>query len=218
MNPTKLITTYSKSLFQSSKNSSPVIGFFNQYNAKTLEASKESSNISEITSSEQASNLDVIRPTATIYVLGEELILIRTALMSSTILKEFFQNPTYAEKLKLDLLLLLFPGLTGIMKSFLKILAERSHLSLLPNICEEYTLILLKFKKATKVKLVIGSLLQERYGMLLLTTLKNLTASKEILLSISYNPKLLGGLTLEYNSTLIDATVLNEFSLFFTEG
>jgi len=218
MNPTKLITTYSKSLFQNSKNSFTNIGLYKQYIAKILEASKESSNVDEITSSEQAPDLDVIKPIATIYVLGEELMLIRTALVSSPILKEFFQNPTNAEKLKLNVILLLFPGLTPIMKSFLKILSERSHLSLLPKICEEYTLLVLKFKKSTKVKLVIGSSLQDRYGMLLLTTLKNLTASKEILLSISYNPKLLGGLTLEYNSTLIDATVLNEFSLFFTES
>ncbi len=218
MNPTKLITTYSKSLFQNSKNSSTNIGFYDEYSAKMLESSAESSNVDEITSSQQALDSDVIRTTPTIYVLGEELLLIRTALVSSPVLKEFFQNPTNGEKLKLNLILLLFPGLTPIMKSFLKILSERSHLSLLPKICEEYTLLLLKFKKSTKVKLVIGSSLQDRYGMLLLTTLKNLTASKEILLSISYNPKLLGGLTLEYNSTLIDATVLNEFSLFFTES
>jgi ATP synthase F1 delta subunit len=104
------------------------------------------------------------------------------------------------------------------MKSFLKILAERSHLSLIPSISDEYTRILLKFKNSTKVRLVIASILQESYGMLLLNTLKKLTSSTEIVLNVSYNPKLLGGLILEYNSTLIDASVLNEFSLFFTES
>jgi F0F1-type ATP synthase delta subunit len=47
--------------------------------------------------------------------------------------------------------------------------------------------------------------------------LKNVTAASEIILSTSYNPKLLGGLILEYNSTSIDASVLKEFSLFFSE-
>jgi ATP synthase F1 delta subunit len=200
VNSVKLITTYSKSLFQNSNNSS------------SLEPLKESFDVAKITSPEQVSL------PATIYVIGEELLLIRSTLLSSKNLKEFFQNPTYAEKQKLEILLTIFPGLTVTMKSFLKILAERSHLSLLPKICEEYTLLLLKFKRSTKVRLVIASVLQERYGMLLLTTLKTLTASKEIVLSISYNPKLLGGLILEYNSTLIDASVLNEFSLFFTES
>lgn len=201
MNSTKLITTYSKSLFQNSNTFS------------SLDPLKESFDVANITSPEQIS-----LPAATIYVIGEELLLIRSTLVSSRNLKEFFQNPTYAEKQKLELLLIIFPGLTVTMKSFLKILAERSHLSLLPNICDQYTLLLLKFKGSTKVRLVIASILQERYGMLLLNTLKDLTASKEIILSISYNPKLLGGLILEYNSTLIDASVLNEFSLFFTEG
>lgn len=201
MNSTKLITTYSKSLFQNSNTFS------------SLEPLKESFDVANITSPEQIS-----LPAATIYVIGEELLLIRSTLVSSKNLKEFFQNPTYAEKQKLELLLIIFPGLTVTMKSFLKILTERSHLSLLPNICDQYTLLLLKFKGSTKVRLVIASILQERYGMLLLNTLKDLTASKEIILSISYNPKLLGGLILEYNSTLIDASVLNEFSLFFTES
>jgi len=197
---TKLITTYSKSLFQ------------NTYNSSSVEPSTDSFDVAKMTSPEQMSLQ------ANIYILGEELLLLRSTLLSSMKLKEFFQNPTYAEKQKLEILLTIYPGLTVTMKSFLKVLAERSHLSLLPNICEEYTLILLKFKKSTKVRLVIASILQERYGMLLLNTLKTLTASKQVILSISYNPKLLGGLILEYNSTLIDASVLNEFSLFFTEG
>jgi F0F1-type ATP synthase delta subunit len=51
----------------------------------------------------------------------------------------------------------------------------------------------------------------------LLETLKDLTSSKEIILSLSYNPKLLGGLVLEYNSSAIDASILKEFSLFFND-
>ena len=141
MNSTKLISTYSKSLFQNSNNSS------------SFEALKESFDVSKITSPEQTAL------PATIYVLGEELLLIRSTLISSKSLKEFFQNPTYAEKQKLEILLTIFPGLTVTMKSFLKILAERSHLSLLPSICEEYTLILLKFKRSTKVRLVIAQII-----------------------------------------------------------
>jgi len=36
-------------------------------------------------------------------------------------------------------------------------------------------------------------------------------------LNLSYNPKLLGGLVLEYNSSAIDASILKEFSLFFND-
>jgi F-type H+-transporting ATPase subunit delta len=200
VNSTKLIITYSKSLFQ------------NVNNSHSLESTTESFNVGKITLVEQQLR------TPTVNIIGEELLLIRATLLSSKKLKEFFKNPTYAETQKLDVILTIFPGLTVTMKSFLKILAERSHLSLLPSICDEYTRILLKFKNSTKVQLSIASILQEGYGMLLLTTLKKLTSSAEVILGISYNPKLLGGLILEYNSTLIDASVLNEFSLFFTES
>lgn len=199
MNSTKLITTYSKSLFENINNQS-------------LDQSKNSFDVATITSLEQKSLF------STVYIIGEELLLIRSTLVSSKKLEDFFKNPTYAEKQKLEVLLNIFPGLTVTMKSFLKILAERSHLSLLPSISDEYTRILLKFKNSTKVRLVIASILQEGYGMLLLNTLKKLTSSTEVILNVSYNPKLLGGLILEYNSTLIDASVLNEFSLFFTEN
>ena len=174
--------------------------------------SKDSFDVATVTSLEQKSSF------STVYIIGEELLLIRSTLVSSKKLEDFFKNPTYAEKQKLEVILNIFPGLTVTMKSFLKILAERSHLSLIPSISDEYTRILLKFKNSTKVRLVIASILQEGYGMLLLNTLKKLTASTEVILNVSYNPKLLGGLILEYNSTLIDASVLNEFSLFFTEG
>ena len=199
MNSTKLITTYSKSLFENINNQS-------------WDNSKDSFDVATVTSLEQKSLF------STVYIIGEELLLIRSTLVSSKKLEDFFKNPTYAEKQKLEVILNIFPGLTVTMKSFLKILAERSHLSLIPSISDEYTRILLKFKNSTKVRLVIASILQEGYGMLLLNTLKKLTASTEVILNVSYNPKLLGGLILEYNSTLIDASVLNEFSLFFTEG
>jgi ATP synthase F1 delta subunit len=196
----KLVTTYAKSLFQ---------------NVNSLQAGKsiqESFEVSQITALDQKTFLP------TVYIVGEELLLIRSTLISSKKLKEIFSNPTYAEKQKLQVLLSIFPGLTITMKSFLKVLTERSHLSFIPEISDEYNHLLLKFKHSTKVKLVTASILQEEYGSLLLTTLKTITGAKEVILNIAYNPKLLGGIIVEYNSTSIDASVLKEFSLFFNES
>jgi len=103
------------------------------------------------------------------------------------------------------------------MKSFLKILTERSHLNLIPEINEEYNKFLLKYKNVTKVKLLTASLLEERYGSLLFSKLKQLTKANEVILNVAYNPKLLGGVIVEYNSVSVDASVLKEFSLFFTD-
>ena len=143
--------------------------------------------------------------------------MLRSTLVSSKKLTEFFKNPTYAETQKLDVLLNIFPGLTLTTKSFLKVLCERTHLALLPEISDEYSKLLLKFKNSAIVKLITASALQENYGDVLLKALKLLTNANEIILSVAYNPKLLGGLIIEYKSTAIDASILKEFSLFFSE-
>jgi F-type H+-transporting ATPase subunit delta len=191
----KVVTTYSKSLFQNVKN-------FESSENNTFDVTKIASG-------------DKFVPD--VYIIGEELLLIRSTLISSKKLKEFFDNPTYAEVQKLDVLLNIFPGLTLTMKSFLKVLVERSHLSLLPEISNEYSRLLSQFKNSVKVKLITASSLQESYGETLLNSLKSLTNSNEIILNVAYNPKLLGGLVVEYKSTGIDASILKEFSLFFND-
>ena len=191
----KVVTTYSKSLFQ---------------NTQKLE-NQEYININKITSLENNSSLPDVN------LIGEELLLIRSLILSSKTMKDFFKNPTYPESQKLNILLSIFPGVTNSTKSFLKVLTERSHLSLIPEICNEYMEMLLKFRKSANVKILIATGLKESYGSLLLSTLRTLTNCKEILLNVFYNPKLLGGLVIEYNSMSIDASILKEFSLFFND-
>jgi ATP synthase F1 delta subunit len=191
----KVVTTYSKSLFQNTKG------------IKT----EEIFNINKITALENNTS------TPDVHLIGEELLLIRALILSSNTMKDFFKNPTYPEVQKLNVIVSIFPGLTVSTKSFLKVLTERSHLSLIPEISEEYMDMVLKFRNSTKVKLLIATGLKETYGTLLLSTLRALTSCKEILLNVFYNPKLLGGLVIEYNSMSIDASILKEFSLFFNE-
>ena len=202
----KIVTTYSKSSFQ---NVSLLQKSTTEQNGELVKKFE----VSKIVNASEKQNNDAI----TVYAIGEELSLIRSLLISSNKFKIFFNNPTIPESQKLDLLLTVFPGLTLITRSFLKVLTEKSHLSLLPEVSEEYNEFLLKFNNSTKVKLITSSTLQESYGLFLLKTLKTLTKSKEVILNVSYNPQLLGGLILEYNSTSTDASILKEFSLFFSE-
>ena len=196
----KVVTAYAKSLFQNVNSSTKTQGSF------------EVTNVTSITSKEQEKDF-----VPDVFIIGEELLLLRSTLNTSKKLNEFFKNPTYVENQKLEVLLTIFPGLSLTTKSFLKVLTERSHLSLIPEVSDEYNSLLLKFKNSTIVKLVTASALEESYGTTLLNSLKTLTNSKEIILNVSYNPKLLGGLILEYKSAAIDASILKEFSLFFTE-
>jgi len=196
----KVVTTYSKSLFQ---------------NVKSFDASKSGNSNLDITKLNNSNTSQKFIPD--VYIIGEELLLLSSLLITSKKLNDFFKNPTYAETQKLDILLNIFPGLTLTTKSFLKVLTERTHLSLIPEISEEYNKLLLKFKNSAIVKLITASSLQESYGENLLKSLKSLTNANEIILNVSYNPRLLGGLIVEYKSTAIDASILKEFSLFFNE-
>lgn len=195
---TKVVTTYAKSLFQNLENF--------KGNKQT-----ESFKIATITSADQNNFIPDI------FVLGEELILVSSIIVSSKTLKDFFTNPITRDYQKLDVILNIFPGLTLTMKSFLKILTERNHLSLIPFISEQYNTFLTKVKNSTKVKVILSSSLTDTFGDSFLTTLKKLTGSNEVILYVAYNPKLLGGIIFEYNSVAIDASILKEFSLFFTE-
>jgi F0F1-type ATP synthase delta subunit len=104
-------------------------------------------------------------------------------------MKDFFKNPTYPEAQKLNVILSIFPGLTVSTKSFLKVLTERSHLSLIPEISEEYMDMVLKFRNSANVKLLIATGLKETYGTLILSTLRALTNCKEILLNVERKTK-----------------------------
>jgi len=195
----RIVVTYAKALFQNGKN-------------VTSEKEEEFYKLAAtITSSDQK------RFFPDVFILGEELLLLRSVMVSSKKLKEYFKNPTYPEQQKLEIILNVFPGLTITTKSFLKVLTERSHLSLIPQISDEYNNILLRFKNLTKVRVIVASQLDDSFGPLLLKTLKKVTNSADILLKIAYCPQLLGGLILEYNSVAIDASILKEFSLFFTD-
>lgn len=200
MNTTnKVVKTYAKSLFQ------------NLTGPNSSTQSPDSFELGNMTSNGQKGFSPCI------YVVGEELLLLRAILVSSAKIQKIFENPTFLEQQKEDILLNIFPGLTVTTKSFLKVLTERSHISLIPEISEEFNELMLKFKKATKVKIVTASPLEESFGPLLLKTLKKITNSEEIMLNIAYNPKLLGGVIIEYNSVAIDASILKEFSLFFND-
>lgn len=202
----KIVTTYSKSLFQ------------NVTSVQKTKLNVDSEDVKKFDISKLTSLTDKqIENVLSVYAIGEELNIIRSLLLSSGRLKTFFKNPTIVEQQKLDLLISIFPGISLMTRSFLKVLTEKSHLSLLPEISDEYNETLLKFKGSTNVKLITASTLEENYGLFLLKTLKNLTKSKEVILNVAYNPQLLGGFILEYNSTSTDASILKEFSLFFNE-
>lgn len=152
-------------------------------------------------------NLGIVPNVCTV---GEELFRIRGLFLASVDFKNYFQNPTYSEQSKSTLITSLIPAMSRITVSFLSILKERGHLSLLPEISDEYEKIFFRVKEYTKIRITLSGRLEQKYGKELVSMLKEVTPSKKFLLNASYNPKLLGGLVVEYNSSVLDASVLKE--------
>jgi len=207
----KIATAYAKSLFQS-------------VYLKYLEAKKlaEKNDILELKTKETykislITSFDVQTAPVTVNVLREEFSLIDGFFLLAENSQGIFKNPVYSENMKLTILTQVFPGFSSIMKSFLKLLTERNHLYLLPQISAEFEKFLTKAQDTIQIKLIIASPLPENFGTNLLKILKKITNGKQILLSVSYDPKILGGVIIEYNSIAIDASILKEFSFFFSE-
>lgn len=187
----KLVRMYAKSLL---RNAAPLANFQENFSFPHLTVPK---------------NLLV-----NIYIIGEELLFLRAVILNSLKIKDIIANPTLLEKQKIDVLLNIFPGISLSTRSFLKVLSEKGHLFLLPQICEEYNEMLQKQHGRFTVKLIVASPLEEYLGPSLFESLKFTTGSNKVSLNLTYSPKLLAGLVIEYDSTIIDLSALREFSLF----
>lgn len=192
----KMVKTYAKSLFQHL--------LVRTYAKKTDELLTLTSE-KVITTSTHISN---------ILLIGEELLLIQTLFSNSEKLRSIFKSPLLPEQQKMSILLSFFPSMSKIVRSFLSILVEKSHLSYISEISEEFNEMLLKYRKIAKVTLYISSPLEEMLGLKFLTILKKLTESNEIILNVIYSPKILAGLILEYSSMSINASILSSFKIF----
>jgi len=183
----KLVSSYSKSLVLTLV---PELSSINQLN-----------NDSERLKNNQLS---------TLFKIGDELFQLGALFTTSSIIRNYLQNPTYSEEKKLDLILELFFDLNSSTTAFLKVLTERKHLYLLPDIAKNLQEYLLKLQKISKVKMIVASPLEPQFGPKIIQLLKTITKSSEIHLEISYDPNLLGGFRLEYSSFVLDASLIKD--------
>jgi F-type H+-transporting ATPase subunit delta len=151
-----------------------------------------------------------------LFQMAEELFRLKYLFVFSKNVRNYFQDPTLAEEKKYALLVTFFPDLSFQTKAFLRLLVEKKHLFLLPQIADTFFDRLEKLLKFTKVKLYLASPLQKRLGNIVLKALKKQSNSSQIYFTVIYDPKLLGGFVLEYNNYVIDASLVKEFRTFLS--
>ncbi len=198
-----MVSAYSKSLFQS-------------VHANSLEARKEKKNFKKFLFSPTV-NLGVQDGIVTPGIVYEELLLVKGLFLVTNEQQKIFQNPTFSEKTKVKMIFDLFPGFSPVMQSFLKLLVERNHLSFLPQIFEEFEKIFLKSEKILELKILLANSFPEKFRKRFFHLLKKRTKAKEVLFSIVYDPSILGGILIEYNSMVIDGSFSRELGTLFFE-
>jgi len=147
---------------------------------------------------------------STLFKIGDELFQLGALFTASSTIKNYLQNPTYSEEKKLALIFGIFLELSSFTKAFLKVLAERKHLYLLPDIAKNLQEHLSKVQQISKVKMIVASPLEHQFGPKIIQLLKTLTKSAEITLEVQYDPSLLGGFRLEYSSFILDASLVKD--------
>lgn len=145
-----------------------------------------------------------------LFKIGDELFQLNALFTASSVIKTYLQNPTYSEEKKLKLIRGIFISLTSETDAFLKVLVERKHLSLLPEIVKVVDQYLSKIQNISKAKMIVASPLEHQFGPKIIQLLKAITKSSEIILEINYDPTLLGGFRVEYNSFILDASLIKD--------
>ena len=147
--------------------------------------------------------------------VGNELFLLNIFICSSEKTKNFFLENNSKDKIKYKIVLELFPGLSFLTKNFLNILFQKKHFYLLSNINNIFQEKLKKFQQILTLNLVVSySLLNDGNNLenlykLIFEILKTSFNSSNFILTISYDPKILGGIIFQQENSLLDLSVKN---------
>lgn len=140
--------------------------------------------------------------------INKEVKLIIDTLQNSSDLKEFFGNPMISSQAKKELIKKLFiDEISTTLLNFLMILADKGRLSLLDSILEKYLELSYKAAKIILAKVVASIALTSEQQEALITKLKSMTKSSEIELLTEVDPNLIGGLTIQIGSQIIDTSL-----------
>lgn len=121
------------------------------------------------------------------------------------------QNPALIKEERLELLGKAFAGIHPYVLNFLKLLCERSALSLTAGALEEYRILLYAQRGILPVEAVSAVPLTEEQQKALTDKLAAKTG-KTILLENSIDPTLLGGVKLRYEGKELDGTAAGRLS------
>lgn len=114
------------------------------------------------------------------------------------------KDPIYSSSKKIDLIYSALPGLHPLLKAFIKVLGEKNHLTLIPDIVEEYNKSLHNFLGIKYLTLVFGAIPSENQLIEIKKNLFTLFQMNEVVLQLVFDSSLLGGFIIYENSRKFD--------------
>uniref|UniRef100_A0A7S2ZSB2 ATP synthase subunit delta, chloroplastic n=1 Tax=Rhodosorus marinus TaxID=101924 RepID=A0A7S2ZSB2_9RHOD len=138
----------------------------------------------------------------------KEIKLIANTLSNSSELQALFSNPMVTSEAKKDLLEKAFgKEINPKLLIFLKVLADRKRLNMLDAVIEKYLEIAYENANITLAKVVASVPLSNEQQQALISKIKAMTQSSEVELLTQVDSDLIGGLTIQIGSQVIDTSL-----------
>nr|YP_010336034.1 ATP synthase CF1 delta subunit [Tsunamia transpacifica]QUE27925.1 AtpD [Tsunamia transpacifica]UNJ14440.1 ATP synthase CF1 delta subunit [Tsunamia transpacifica] len=152
--------------------------------------------------------LEISKNTGSLSSTSQEVKLIADTFSSSSQLKEFFSNPLTSIEAKKELLEKVFSqNVSTPILNFLMILTERRRISIFNAIAEKYLELAYEVSNITLAKIIASVALTEKQQEALSAKIKSMTKASEVQLLIQVDPDLIGGLTIQVGSQVIDTSL-----------
>lgn len=139
---------------------------------------------------------------------GEDATLIGELLRSSDELSQLLENPTANSDLKRSVLQqILGEQVHPYMLSFVMLLVDRGRISLLEGICRSYQELLRELNGAVLAEVTSAVELSESQKESIRQKVLEMTGARQVDLSITLDPELLGGVVIKVGSQIVDASL-----------
>lgn len=133
----------------------------------------------------------------------------KTALIMKGNIEKFFAHPKISKEKKKEIIKNDFPD--GVFRNFLFVLSDNGRMDMIEDIKIDFENLLLETNKAVKAKVFSKEPLSKDYLSSLKTKLEK-KLSKDVDLTNEIDDAILGGIRIEYDSKILDATINSQFS------
>jgi F-type H+-transporting ATPase subunit delta len=129
-------------------------------------------------------------------------------------LQRLVRSPLFSSEEQLKALgpLLDKAGISGITANFIRLVASKRRLFVLPQMIEDYGTLNDVFRGVTRAKVTCAQTLSDANVAALKDSLRSISGGKEVDLSLRVDPSIIGGLIVQLGSRMVDGSLRTKLS------